>query len=343
MTDIQPVALEDLPHLLSFICPDDRDTWVKVGQGVKAEFGEDGFQPWLTWSSGGDGFKQTDANQVWRSFRKRGVGFGTVIHLAKAAGWRPSKAELTAEEKRRFREEQEARRAARQAQIEADAAKIARMQSAVAAGCFKIWTYKAETKGQSDYLTRKLVPDLGQIGYFNQTVLLWIDDQKETCGVISGSTVLEFFRKEPKPRPDHISYMQFRRGSICVPLFDGDGKLWSLQVINSTGVKLFPKYGRKSGCFHVLGDPSEAAIIALAEGLATAASVRLATGWPVAIAFDAGNLVPVAPAVRALNPSARLVFCADRDDKGAGEKFATLAANNDGNALVVLPVFGEVA
>lgn len=337
------INLLDLPHLLSFICPDDRDTWVKVGQGVKAEFGEDGYQGWLHWSSGGDSFKQTDASQVWRSFRKGGVGFGTVIHLAKEAGWRPSKTELTAEEKRQFRQDQEARRAARQQQIEADEAKVARMQSAVAAACKKIWSFKAETRGESEYLTRKLVPNLEQIGYFNQSVLLWTDDQKETCGVISGSKVMDFFRREPKPRPDHISYTYFRRGSICVPMFDGDGQLWSLQVINGTGAKLFPKYARKSGCFHVLGDPSEGEVIGLAEGLATAASVRAATGWPVVIAFDAGNLVPVAPAVRGLNPVAKLVFCADRDEKGAGEKFARLAANNDGNALVVLPVFGEVA
>ena len=51
---------------------------------------------------------------------------------------------------------------------------------------------------------------------------------------------------------------------------------------------------QKSGLWHMLGQPEGAAVVLVAEGYATAASLHEATGLPVAVAFDAGNLVHVA-------------------------------------------------
>jgi hypothetical protein len=77
--------------------------------------------------------------------------------------------------------------------------------------------------------------------------------------------------------------------------------------------KLFLKGGRKSGLWHWCGDPAGAAVLLVAEGYATGASLHQATGRPVAVAFDAGNLAPVAKALHQAHPAALIVVCGDDD------------------------------
>ena len=54
-------------------------------------------------------------------------------------------------------------------------------------------------------------------------------------------------------------------------------------------------------------------MVLVAEGYATAATIYQATGHPIAVAFDCGNLEPVARALRKKYPRARIVICADND------------------------------
>ena len=63
----------------------------------------------------------------------------------------------------------------------------------------------------------------------------------------------------------------------------------------------------------------------IAEGFATAASIREATGLPVVIAFDAGNLAPVAKIIRRWLPLARIVIAADDDHATDGNPGLTKA------------------
>ena len=79
---------------------------------------------------------------------------------------------------------------------------------------------------------------------------------------------------------------------LVIPLRDPKGTIWIVQTIAADGTKLFHRGGRKQGLFHLIGEPGDDLVIA--EGFATAASIREATGLPVVIAFDAGNLGPVA-------------------------------------------------
>ena len=107
-------------------------------------------------------------------------------------------------------------------------------------------------------------------------------------------------------------------GCVLVPLRDAAGALWNLQRIAperpAEGTdKLFLKGGRKSGLWHWCGDPAGAGVLLIAEGYATAASVHQATGRPVAVAFDAGNLAHVAKALRQQYRAALLVLCGDDD------------------------------
>lgn len=270
-----------------------------------------------------------------------------MIKLAKDNGWAPRREPMTAEEKRRLNAEAEARRVARQAEVEADEAKLAVMREAVASACQLIWAKHCKPTGASAYLARKGVAGFG-VGFFAYTVVLSIDDARQRCDVWAGSEVRTFFDSLPRPRPDSHSFLMFKVGSIAVPLRDADGKLWSLQAINDQGTKLFPKYGRKSGCFHLIGGETlaDATALFVAEGYATAASVWMAMRTPTVVAIDSGNLLPVARSLRELYPALRLVIAGDDDPSkpgNPGRTKAEAAALAVGGVAVFPVIPGEAA
>ena len=122
---------------------------------------------------------------------------------------------------------------------------------------------------------------------------------------------------------------------------DVDGELHSLQFILPDGGKRFLTGGRKRGCYYGIGRPAGA--LCICEGYATAASIYEATGYATACAFDAGNLLPVAEALRAKFPRLSLVIAADNDSEAAGNPgltAATAAARAVG-AAVAVPDFGR--
>jgi|GEM_PF-3929460 len=101
---------------------------------------------------------------------------------------------------------------------------------------------------------------------------------------------------------------------LLVPMFKGD-RIVGMQHISEDGEKHFMFGSDKCGASYLLaGDPSAAEKILIVEGMATAASVHEATGLPVFIAFDAGNLKPAAEAIRKQYPKAAIVIAGDNDD-----------------------------
>jgi uncharacterized protein (DUF927 family)/phage/plasmid primase-like uncharacterized protein len=130
------------------------------------------------------------------------------------------------------------------------------------------------------------------------------------------------------------------KGMLVLPLAGSDGTLHSLQFVAADGEKRFLRFGKKRGSYFAIGEPD--GVLCLAEGFATAASVHAATGYAVAVAFDAGNLAPVAVALRAKFPDLRMIVCAD-DDAGTagnpGKTRATEAARAVGG-VVAVPDFG---
>ena len=107
----------------------------------------------------------------------------------------------------------------------------------------------------------------------------------------------------------------------------------TVQTISPDGQKRFEAGSQKNGAVHLIGtkqfnkiateqaneipslfsDLIEQPEILVVEGYATGASLHEATGLPVAVAFDAGNLKPVAEALRRKFPKANLTVCADND------------------------------
>lgn len=269
-----------------------RDEWSRVAMAIKSEYPDGtGFDLFDQWSaSDPDRYDPKATKATWRSVKAGGgVGIATLLHLAKQHGFTLPKsgqapaAHSPEELARRDRERAERQRAE---QAEREAAHDAAAVQAVA-------TFEAGSEaGESPYLVRKGVRPYG---------------------------------------------VRFGPGGwVLVPMRDEAGRLRNLQHIapakpaNGGPDKLFSKGGQKSGLWHLLGtpvsdtttDPAAPPVLLVAEGYATAATLHEATGHPVAVAFDAGNLQHVARALRKLYPPALLVLCGD-DDRDTEAKTGT--------------------
>lgn len=147
-----------------------------------------------------------------------------------------------------------------------------------------------------------------------------------------------------KKKVDSFDLRISEDNSLLIPLHDIEGEIWSLQFISPSGMKMFKKSGRKKGMFYLMGDIEKPLFIC--EGYATGASIISAANVCVAVAFDAGNLLPVAQELRKKYP-ARPLFIAADDDKwnesvGNTGKHAAFSCHNFINNLdVVSPVFKD--
>ena len=129
--------------------------------------------------------------------------------------------------------------------------------------------------------------------------------------------------------------------NLQIPIYR-DGTLYNLQSISPDGGKHFLKDGLKSGGYTVVGDAADTARgIVVAEGFATAASIHQATGKPVVVAFDAGNMVTVSETLaKNLPPDIPVTIAVDNDASGTGLAKARQAAALFGDrAKAVQPEF----
>ena len=132
---------------------------------------------------------------------------------------------------------------------------------------------------------------------------------------------------------------RFYHDALVIPIFNESDQLVNLQFINLKGEKRFLSGGRKRGCFHIIGDLSQRILIC--EGFATGASLFEASGQRVVVAFDAGNLLPVAKAVRELAPAdSEIIICGDNDVSGIGQEKAHKAALSIGGKVLIPPTPG---
>ena len=271
--------------MLSYISPEGRDTWLQVGMGLKAEFGEAAFTAWDQWSALSDKYQPRAAMATWKSFKYRPGGYtiATVVKLAMQGGYtfeRNTARVVSAEEV-------EARRRAREAaEAQAAAEREAAVQDAANRAC-ETWG-RAAVEGVSPYLVRK------------------------------GIT-----------RPEGVRYS---RDWLIVPMMRYDlpeaQALRGVQIIKPSGEKRFTggmaktepygNAGQTRGVSCALALPEDCAYhgpIMIAEGYATAASARAASGYtvPTFAAFDCGGLLPAARVVRALWPKAGILVLADDD------------------------------
>lgn len=166
-----------------------------------------------------------------------------------------------------------------------------------------------------------------------------------------------------RKRVDGFDLRKDDRDNTLVPMCDVDGNLRSLETIAPDGTKRFEKGGRKTGLMYVIGSdgaggpdkpdgslhtlPDKTKTVFIAESCSTAASLYAAVQKPVVVAFDAGNLKPVAGAIHKKYPDARIVIAADNDHKLEGRPGGNVGLNKANEAAravggaVVAPQFDD--
>lgn len=103
--------------------------------------------------------------------------------------------------------------------------------------------------------------------------------------------------------------------NLIVPLIDEQSQIWNLQRIPATPgkTKMYEKDARKQGLFYVLGSISGASTVLFGEGYATCASMHMATGLPVVICFDSGNIESVIKMFEPRLVGVDKIICGDND------------------------------
>lgn len=107
------------------------------------------------------------------------------------------------------------------------------------------------------------------------------------------------------------------KGAVVIPMLDTTGRIHGLQFIhaqkrNGRDKDFWPAGLAKTGHYFHIG-PQPTTIMLVGEGYATCASAYEASGWPVAVAFDAGNLLPVAQALAKRYKGVKILVLADDD------------------------------
>jgi len=91
MTTYEKTSPEEVEAMLHHIDPDlSRSDWIRVGQALKAEFGEEGCDLFENWSRQGTKYREGQFRSDWKALGRgtgRPVTLGTVFHLAKMGGY----------------------------------------------------------------------------------------------------------------------------------------------------------------------------------------------------------------------------------------------------------------
>ncbi|MFT0701265.1 LPD7 domain-containing protein [Citrobacter meridianamericanus] len=137
---------------------------------------------------------------------------------------------------------------------------------------------------------------------------------------------------------------------LVIPFSNAHGDIRSYQRIPLTGGKdaRILKDSEKTGNWFALGTPQNGKPLLFAEGYATAASIHEASGLPVLMTIDAGNMIAVGQNARAVWPDSQFIFCADNDHQlknpqtGEPENKGILSATKAAeltNGEVIAPAF----
>ena len=276
---------ERITEALRHIPADDRDIWWRAGMAVKAALGEQGFPIWDEWSQTADNYQARDARDVWKSIKPAGgIGPGTLFHMAREFGWTddrpytPPTAEELAERDRLAREYQ-----AEQARRHEEAADKTR--ALLAAG--------DQDTARNPYATRKgvKIPPGGAV----------------SLDVAKVAAILKY---PPRAKEEAL------QGEILILPILKDGEIVGAEMIDESGRKCAIAGSIKAGGAWIPEPiPPNPAVIAIAEGAATALSVHAATGWHVIAALSSNNLEAIAHQVRRDHPGAAIVICADLENK----------------------------
>jgi len=107
----------------------------------------------------------------------------------------------------------------------------------------------------------------------------------------------------------HKVRVRKKTNELIIALYGIDGRVWTIQKINEKGGKYLFAGGRKKGSYFPLtSGKDDKAVWIVVEGFATGVSIRKATGLPVIVAIDSGNLKDVLIELKKKYPDRAFVF-----------------------------------
>lgn len=212
--------------------------------------------------------------------------------------------ELTAEERKRIRSERVRIQSAVQMEVQ-------EQQAAAAERAVKVWKLGEPARADHPYLVRKQVEPVATLRE------LPLKHLKELLGY------------HPHGRGE---FLQGR--VLLVPVKVGGG-LATLEFIDEAGTKSALFHGAKSGGYWATEALPPAGRVFVAEGVATALSLRMALGVPVAAALSANNFRKAGEALLKEHPDRELVLMADMGPDGCPPDGALVAQAHLGCALLI--------
>lgn len=315
-TDFEPCTLDEVADALCYVNGDSREMWILMGCAIKNEFGDGGYSTWDSWSSSCAGYDAKKIRKDWKAIKSHGskgsVTIATLFKEAISNGY--VRRSVSDDDRKRLQAESAQRAVEREKEKRIELAHTARMHNAAAHAARAI-IERSKPVGSSPYLGKKRVNAHG-VGFARFSMIVVIDERDQGWLMITEPTEQKAFWAQHNARSEEereqISARAVKQGVIVVPMVDESGEIQNVQLIYQAGAKKFLKGGKKSGCWHLMGEVTDTLIIA--EGYATAASIFEATGLPVAVCFDSGNMPKVAVALRKLYPDVLMMMAAD-DDK----------------------------
>lgn len=176
------------------------------------------------------------------------------------------------------------------------------------------------------------------------------DEEQKRVWVEVADKALKLWKSGGPAKAGEHAYLQAKqvkpfgvralRQSLMVPARNVDGVITTLQFINADGSKRFLTGGKIVGSYFSIGKPD--GVLLICEGFATGATLFEVTGHAVAVAFNAGNLKPVAEVLRANFPDLSILICGDNDVGTEGNPGLTKAREAAAaiGARFVVPDFG---
>ena len=303
MTTTYETDYDEVRNALTYLDPNDRETWWKVGAALKSEFDEGGRSLWEDWSRSYPKWNERESNAQWKSFKYGHIHIGTLFHMAKANGFTFSQSY-------------------RAPSVE----EIAHREAA--------WAVKREVQDAWDKVSRDHAARTANIVWENANTrpadagFPYLSDKGITDPAVLANARINRFKDEDR---------------LVIPMYDRPNHIVNRQAIDANGGKFFLPGGEVAGAYGKIAAPNSdwTGGVYLAEGFATAASIHMATGKPVIIAFNAGNLPKVAAKMAQMLPkNAPVYIAADNDASQTGIKKAAEAAQVLGSrARVVMPEF----
>lgn len=276
----------DMAREALFAIPPDlpRDEWVKATMGAHAA-GLD-FDTFNDWSAQGSNYDPAAARDTWRSIKPgKGVGAGTLYHMARAYGWGKSG------------------RTDAQPLRPAPAKRTAKPATRESVNAAELWDRCEPATAAHPYIVAKAADGVPLAGL---RVVPDADPLNQQGERLAGSLVVPVLGADGIP-----SSLQFITPPETAERLKAKGKPGKL---NLAGASL-------NGWFTV-GELLPGGVAYLCEGIGQAWACWKATGCAAVVCFGWGRVRTVAEALRQRDPSARLVLVPDVGKEGEAQDIA---------------------